>query len=73
MALAVFRHFATFRACTTVQMNSSFLKPLSAQDALIEARVLRAGKSLVFGEIDIRGASDGKSVCRSTATFALMG
>jgi acyl-coenzyme A thioesterase PaaI-like protein len=35
--------------------------------------VLRAGKSLVFGEIDIRGARDGKSVCRSTATFALMG
>jgi acyl-coenzyme A thioesterase PaaI-like protein len=53
-------------------MNTSFLKPLSGQDALVEARVIRAGKSLAFGEIDIRGASDGKSVCRATTTYALL-
>jgi acyl-coenzyme A thioesterase PaaI-like protein len=53
-------------------MNSSFLKPLSNQDALVEARVLRCGKALAFGEIDIRGASDGKSACRATTTYALL-
>ena len=72
MVLALINHFGAFRPCTTVQMNSSFLKPLSGQDALIEARVLRAGKSLAFGEIDIRGAADGKSVCRATTTYALL-
>ncbi|MDW5441365.1 PaaI family thioesterase [Polaromonas sp. SM01] len=72
MVLALINHFGEFRPCTTVQMNSSFLKPLSSQDALIEARVLRAGKSLAFGEIDIRGADDGKSVSRSTTTYALL-
>jgi uncharacterized protein (TIGR00369 family) len=70
--LALINHFGEFRPCTTVQMNSSFLKPLSKQDALIEARVLRAGKSLAFGEIDIRGADDGKSVSRATTTYALL-
>ena len=34
--------------------------------------VLRAGKSLAFGEIDIRGADDGKSACRATVTYALL-
>lgn len=72
MVLALINHFGEFRPCTTVQMNSSFLKPLSSQDALIEARVLRAGKSLAFGEIDIRGADDGKSVSRVTTTYALL-
>jgi uncharacterized protein (TIGR00369 family) len=72
MVLALIRQFGEFRPCTTVQMNTSFLKPLSAQDALVEARVIRAGKSLAFGEIDIRGASDGKSVCRATTTYALL-
>lgn len=72
MALALVNHFGEFRPCTTVQMNSSFLKPLSKQDALIEARVIRAGKSLAFGEIDIRGADDGKSVSRATTTYALL-
>ena len=72
MVLALISHFGAFRPCTTVQMNTSFLKPLSGQDALVEARLLRAGKALAFGEIDIRGADDGKSVCRATTTYALL-
>ena len=72
MVLALINQFGEFRPCTTVQMNTSFLKPLSGQDALVQARVLRAGKSLAFGEIDIRGADDGKSVCRASVTYALL-
>ena len=72
MVLALINQFGEFRPCTTVQMNSSFLKPLSSQDALVHARVLRAGKTLAFGEIDIRGADDGKSVNRSSVTYALL-
>ncbi len=72
MVLALIRHFGEFRPCTTVQLNTSFLKPLSGQDALVQARVIRAGKTLAFGEIDIRGASDGKSACRATTTYALL-
>jgi acyl-coenzyme A thioesterase PaaI-like protein len=55
-----------------VQMNTSFLRPLSGQDGLVQARVVRAGKALAFGEIDIRGAQDGKSVCRASTTYALL-
>jgi uncharacterized protein (TIGR00369 family) len=71
MVLALMQHFGEFRPCTTVQMSTSFLKPLSNQDGIITATVLRAGKSLAFGEIDICGA-DGKSVCRATTTYALL-
>lgn len=72
MALALMVHFGEFRPCTTVQMSSSFLRPLSAQDGLVQATVLRAGKSLVFGEIDLRGAADGKTVFRASTTYALV-
>lgn len=72
MVLALISQFGEFRPCTTVQLSSSFLKPLSGQDALVQARVLRAGKALAFGEIDIRGADDGKSVSRSSTTYALL-
>ena len=72
MVLALINYFGEFRPCTTVQLSSSFLKPLSNQDALIEARVIRAGKALAFGEIDVRGADDGKSVSRASTTYALL-
>ena len=72
MVLALINHFCQFRPCATVQMSSSFLKPLSNQDALVQACVLRAGKAMAFGEIDIRGGTDGKSVCRVSTTYALL-
>ena len=72
MVLALVSQFGEFRPCTTVQQSTSFLKPLSNQDALVVAQVLRAGKSMAFGEIDIRGADDGKSVCRTSTTYALL-
>jgi uncharacterized protein (TIGR00369 family) len=72
MVLALINQFGEFKPCTTVQMNTSFLMPLSNQDALVQARVVRAGKALAFGEIDVRGADDGKSVSRASTTYALL-
>lgn len=53
-------------------MNTSFLQPLAGQDRVIQTRLVRVGKSLAFGEIDIRGANDRRSVCRATTTYALL-
>ena len=72
MVLALIAQFGAFRPCSTVQLSSTFMKPLSGQDALITARVLRAGKAMAFGEIDLAGADDGKSVFRASTTYALM-
>ncbi len=72
MVLALIRHFGAFQPCSTVQLSSTFMKPLSGQDALITARVLRAGKAMAFGEIDLAGANDGQSVFRASTTYALM-
>ena len=72
MVLAIVTQLGNQRPMTTVQLNTSFLKPLANQDALVTARVIRAGKNLVFGEIDIVAAGDGKSVCRASTTYALL-
>jgi acyl-coenzyme A thioesterase PaaI-like protein len=61
MVLALIQHFGNFRPCSTVQLSSTFMKPLSGQDALITARVLRVGKAMAFGEIDLSGAHDARA------------
>ena len=72
MVLAIVTQLGDQRPMTTVQLSTSFLKPLSGQDARVTARVVRAGKNLVFGEIDITGANDGRSVCRASTTYAML-
>lgn len=72
MVLAVMTELGGFRPMTTVQQSTSFLRPLSGQSALVVARVVRAGKTLAFGEIDMAGEHDGKSACRASTTYALL-
>ena len=55
-----------------VQPEGAVLLRLPHSDQLIHARVLRAGKTMAFGEIDLSSAADGKSVCRASTTYALL-
>lgn len=71
MVLAMMCQLGEFRPMTTVQLQTSFLRPLSGEACYIEAEVLRAGKSLAFGRIDISGA-DGRLAVQATTTYALL-
>ena len=70
MVLALINHFGEFRPCTTVQMNTSFLKPLSAR--MRWCRPACCGRQVAgFGEIDIRGAGRQERLPASV-TYALL-
>lgn len=72
MVLAMMAELGEFRPMTTVQLNTSFLRPISADHCLISAKVLRSGKSLAFGTIDIANP-DGRLAVQATTTYALLG
>ena len=73
MVLAISRQLGGFRPMTTVQLQTSFLRPVpgDAGEIQLVARVLRAGKTLVFGEIEALDAA-GRLACHSTTTYALL-
>jgi acyl-coenzyme A thioesterase PaaI-like protein len=72
MVLALVNRFGEFKPCTTVQMSSSFLKPLSQQDALVNVTLSRVGKSMAFGDAEIVGANDQASVFRAALVYAIL-
>ena len=77
MVLAISCQLGGFRPMTTVQLQTSFLRPIPGPaagkptEARIKARVLRAGKNLVFGEIETLD-STGRLAAHSTTTYALL-
>ena len=73
MVLAMIAELGEFRPMTTVQLQTSFIRPIprAAAEVLLTARILRRGKSLAFGEIAVRTA-DGKLAAQSTTTYALL-
>ena len=73
MLLAMIAQLGEFRPMTTVQMQTSFLRPVpgDAGSVKVVATVLRVGKTLSYGEIEFMTA-DGKLAAHATATYALI-
>lgn len=73
MVIALSSAMGEFRPMTTVSQNVSFMRPISGQDVLIEARVIRLGRTLAFGEIEMRAADEKKPAAHATTTYAIQG
>ena len=74
MVLAVMsRSGGAFRPMTTVQLQTMFLRPIAADagEAIVLARVLRLGRPLAFGEIEISDR-EGRLAAHATTTYALL-
>ncbi|CAM2191116.1 Uncharacterized domain 1-containing protein [Paraburkholderia kururiensis] len=71
MIVAVSAALGEFRPMTTVSLNISFMRPVRKGDVLVTARVLRMGRNLVFGEVELFD-EDGKMAVLATTTYALL-
>lgn len=71
MVVALSAALGGFQPMTTVTLNTQFMRPVTDGDLRVIARILRKGKNLVFGEIEIFDAS-GKMAAHATTTYALL-
>lgn len=73
MILAVAASLGEFRPMTTVQLQTSFLKPVpgNASEVRVVCTLLRRGKSLAFGEIELL-TPEGQLAAHATTTYALL-
>ena len=73
MVLAVMTRVGAFKPMTTVQLQTSFLRPIAGDSgsARVVARVLRLGRNLVFGEVELHNAK-GELAAHTTTTCALL-
>lgn len=73
MLLALVAQMGEFKPVTTVQLQTSFLRPVprGTPHVTVVGRVLRHGKTLSYGEVDIT-TPDGKLAAHATTTYALL-
>ena len=72
MVLAVSSQLGEFRPMTTVSLNTSFMRPVTGTDLVVVARVLKPGRTLMFGEVELASAADGRLAAHATTTYALV-
>ena len=73
MVLAVMTRVGAFKPMTTIQLQTSFLRPVPGDSGHVQvvARVLRLGRNLVFGEVEVLNPK-GELVAHATTTCALL-
>jgi uncharacterized protein (TIGR00369 family) len=58
---------------STVDLHIQYLNALVGEDAVAEGWIVQRGRSMVFCEAEITGASSGKRIARSVLTYKLLG
>jgi uncharacterized protein (TIGR00369 family) len=72
MVIALAAAAGTFKPCTTVDLTINYMRPIMKADALLEAKVMRLGKTLAFCTCEIREAGGAKPAAFSTGTYAIL-
>ncbi|MFE9368218.1 PaaI family thioesterase [Streptomyces sp. NPDC006711] len=58
---------------TTVQQSTSFMRPVTGADVLIDARVTKLGRRMAFAEIAMTAENTEEPAARATTVYALLG
>ena len=72
MVLAVSAARGGYGPMTTVDLTVNYMRPVIGADAVLEAKIMRLGKSLAFATTEIAESKGGKTAAFATGTFALL-
>jgi uncharacterized protein (TIGR00369 family) len=62
-----------YRDVTTVSQNTTFLRPAIGGDVIATGRLVKPGRTLIFGEVSLAVEGNPKVVCTGTSTYAIIG
>ncbi len=72
MVFAISSALGEFVPMTTVSQSTSFLRPASDADLIAHARIIKPGRTLMYGEVSLYTQSPEKPVSHVTSTYMLV-
>lgn len=72
MVIALAAASSGFKPCTTVDLTINYMRPITKADAMLEAKVMRLGKTLAFCTCEMREAGAAKPAAFATGTYAIL-
>ncbi|MBT3533646.1 MAG: PaaI family thioesterase [Rhodospirillaceae bacterium] len=72
MIFAIAGCLGEFRPITTVNQTSSFLRPAADADLVAEAVIIKPGRTIMYGEVNLFAGDATKPVAHVTSTYMLL-
>jgi len=73
MVVVISSAIGGFQKMATIDMNTSFLTPAYNTDVIARGTVIKRGKRMIFGRIDLETADTGTHVALIQTTWKLLG
>ena len=72
MVFAVASAAGGFVAMTTVGQTTAFLRPAADLPLIADARVIKSGRQVVYGEVNLHTGQSDKPIAHVTSTYMLL-
>jgi uncharacterized protein (TIGR00369 family) len=72
MVIAILAANRGYRPMTTVDQTTHFMRAVANSDVLAEARVVRLGRTMSFGRVNLLSAADNKPAAMVSSAFAML-
>ncbi len=72
MVFAIAAYSGELVPMTTVNQTSSFLRPAADADLVAEARIIKRGKAILYGEVNLHTGVPEKPIAHATSTYMLL-
>lgn len=72
MVFVCYLGMGKYSDCATVSQHTTFMRPAIGVDVIARGRLIKAGRTLVFGEVSLTAANDSKPICNGQLTYAVI-
>jgi len=72
MVFVCFIGMGKYGDCATVSQHTTFMRPAMGADIIARGKLIKAGRTLVFGEVTLSAVDDPKPVCTGQLTYAVI-
>jgi len=73
MVVVISSALGGFQKMATIDMTTSFLAPAFNTDVIARGQVIKRGKRMIYGRVDLETGDTGESVALIQTTWTLMG
>jgi len=58
--------------CATVSQHTTFMRPASNADIIATGKLVKGGRTLIFGNVTLTADNDPRPICAGTLTYAVI-
>ena len=72
MVFVCYLGMGKYSDCATVSQHTTFMRPAIGTDIVATGKLVKSGRTLIFGEVTLTSVDDPRPVCNGTLTYAVI-